>query len=292
MRKLLIIIALLFPAMFLVEAQQCFAYLNVTSTPNGGCLNCHTFAGGTGNPSAANHATHVSASVLCSSCHPSGVPGKNVTSDKCIVCHPQGNPGQCNLVNLAAHPKTGVQACLSCHATCAPTTTTTPGTTTTTIGSTGCIDNDGDGYGDNCTAGPDCDDNDPTIHEGCTDCTLKITPDTFSRARAVLAPIQFFTIRADRNSNISFSNPICIFWGSEGIDDVIRIKLGEKLIVGFIQVYPNHLTAGNFHVDVTFGDISETRCGPIVVQDSGLSNYIATSSRESKPVKWWGSCGK
>ena len=27
-----------------------------------------------------------------------------------------------------------------------------------------CIDNDGDGYGDNCTLGPDCNDNDATIH--------------------------------------------------------------------------------------------------------------------------------
>ncbi|MGM0559242.1 MAG: putative metal-binding motif-containing protein, partial [Myxococcota bacterium] len=28
----------------------------------------------------------------------------------------------------------------------------------------GCIDNDGDGYGENCSAGTDCDDTDPTVH--------------------------------------------------------------------------------------------------------------------------------
>ncbi len=30
------------------------------------------------------------------------------------------------------------------------------------------MDNDGDGYGDNCTAGPDCNDNDATIHAKVT----------------------------------------------------------------------------------------------------------------------------
>lgn len=33
-----------------------------------------------------------------------------------------------------------------------------------------CIDNDGDTYGENCAAGPDCNDNDDTIHENCPDC--------------------------------------------------------------------------------------------------------------------------
>lgn len=30
-----------------------------------------------------------------------------------------------------------------------------------------CVDEDGDGFGDGCEAGADCDDTDPTIHDGC-----------------------------------------------------------------------------------------------------------------------------
>jgi hypothetical protein len=34
-----------------------------------------------------------------------------------------------------------------------------------------CVDTDGDGYGVDCDSGPDCDDNDDTIFEGCGSCT-------------------------------------------------------------------------------------------------------------------------
>jgi hypothetical protein len=275
MKKLLITGVLLLSVLILAGAQQGYAYDNVTSSPNGGCLICHAFAGGSG----SGHTTHSGASVSCTSCHvtPGSTP---VKASKCIVCHPQGNVGQCNLVNLASHPKTGAQACLTCHPSCAP-------TTTTTIPSGSCIDNDNDTYGENCTPGPDCDDTDPAIHEGCEiDCTLTITPKTFSPLRAVVLPFQFFIIRADRDSSISFTSPICIFWGSEGIDDVIRIRLGEKLIIGYVRVWPTHLTAGDFKVYVTFGDTSETQCGPITVKGSGSSSFI-----QDKRVKVQKSCG-
>jgi hypothetical protein len=56
------------------------------------------------------------------------------------------------------------------------TTSTGPSTTTTTQAPAGCIDKDGDGYGDNCTAGPDCDDNDSFYNKICPDCTVKVIP--------------------------------------------------------------------------------------------------------------------
>jgi hypothetical protein len=67
------------------------------------------------------------------------------------------------------------------------TTTTIGGTTTSTISDNttsttttpaGCIDKDADGYGDNCTAGPDCNDNDSFYNEVCPDCTVKVIPKT------------------------------------------------------------------------------------------------------------------
>jgi hypothetical protein len=35
-----------------------------------------------------------------------------------------------------------------------------------------CVDLDHDGYGDSCPGGHDCNDADPTIHEGCLHCAL------------------------------------------------------------------------------------------------------------------------
>jgi hypothetical protein len=47
-------------------------------------------------------------------------------------------------------------------------------TTTTTV--LGCIDSDGDGYGENCAAGPDCDDTDSFYHDICPGCTVVVIP--------------------------------------------------------------------------------------------------------------------
>ncbi|MBN2106624.1 MAG: hypothetical protein JW832_04300 [Deltaproteobacteria bacterium] len=51
--------------------------------------------------------------------------------------------------------------------------------TTTTISNSNCIDNDIDTYGDNCSAGPDCDDTDPFLNTLCPTCALKIIPKAF-----------------------------------------------------------------------------------------------------------------
>src|SRR4051812_24665832 len=37
-------------------------------------------------------------------------------------------------------------------------------------GSTKCVDNDDDGFGHGCSAGPDCDDDDPDVTDECTRC--------------------------------------------------------------------------------------------------------------------------
>lgn len=44
-----------------------------------------------------------------------------------------------------------------------------------------CVDSDGDGYGQNCDAGPDCNDADPTLFEACpTECTNGETQSCYS----------------------------------------------------------------------------------------------------------------
>jgi hypothetical protein len=252
MKYFFITIIALFTVLLLSGVKPACAYPNVTNTPDGGCLICHAFAGGTGSTSATLHATHVAVPVSCFACHPDGTPGKNVTSSKCIACHPRGNIGKCNLVELSAHPTAGVQACITCHSTCAVTTTT-------------------------------------TVPAG--DCTLIVSPNNFTVLGAAFFPVQFFYIAADINSSISFVYPICIYWESAGIDDTIKLILGEKLIIGFIRVDPGNLTAGNYSVQVTYGDLDEKACGPIVVQDSGTSRYLSALSRNNR-ITAQRKCGK
>jgi hypothetical protein len=40
-----------------------------------------------------------------------------------------------------------------------------------------CIDNDGDGYGENCALGTDCNDNDPTVTDQCRRCGAGVVKD-------------------------------------------------------------------------------------------------------------------
>lgn len=57
--------------------------------------------------------------------------------------------------------------------------TTSMMTTMTSTSSTGgleCIDDDGDNHGEGCEAGPDCNDDDPTVYEGAA-CECALTPD-------------------------------------------------------------------------------------------------------------------
>ncbi|HEY8376367.1 MAG TPA: hypothetical protein VIK91_07760 [Nannocystis sp.] len=56
------------------------------------------------------------------------------------------------------------------------TMTTTSATSDSSTGGPECVDLDGDMYGEGCEAGPDCNDADPTVHEGPA-CTCMTTPD-------------------------------------------------------------------------------------------------------------------
>jgi hypothetical protein len=115
-------------AMCLLITSSGFAYQKV----NQGCLTCHPTAAGTGLHTIATHST-------CATCHPGGIPGKNVLSSSCIVCHPSGNTGFCPLIDLPAHASQKT-TCLGCHP------------------SSSCFDdNDNDGvdnYEDNCPNKP------------------------------------------------------------------------------------------------------------------------------------------
>jgi hypothetical protein len=134
-----------------------------------------------------------------------------------------------------------------------------------------CTDSDGDGYGENCAAGPDCNDSNASIHTGCdvspgADCILKVVPKQILKLRAFWNPLIPFVISAESDSGVVFARPLEIDWGTEAIDDILRIKIGRRIIVGFLFARPLQLEAGMFEVLVTYGDNQTEQCGTIEVK--------------------------
>jgi hypothetical protein len=99
------------------------------------------------------------------------------------------------------------------------------------------------------------------------ECDLTVIPGNFSLIRTlILSPLQIFVIRADRTSDTEFARPISIDWGTEAINDIVRLRLGKKIIFGVIFVRPFQLVAGDYTVTVTYGDPSAEACGEITVK--------------------------
>ena len=153
---------------------------------------------------------------------------------------------------------------------------------------TKCVDKDGDGYGDNCTLGSDCDDNDNMTHpgatevcngkdddcdgvtdEGCgnvTDCILKVVPKQIFKLFAFLNPFIPFVISAESDSGVVFARPFDIDWGTDAIKTLLRLKIGNRIIVGFMFARPLQLESDNYTVVVTYGDNETEECGKIEVK--------------------------
>jgi hypothetical protein len=136
-----------------------------------------------------------------------------------------------------------------------------------------CIDKDNDTYGDNCSAGPDCNDNDSSVHDNCNDnatCVLKIVPKRIFKLLAFLKPFMPFVISADKGSDIEFVRPIDIDWGTDAINDILRIRIGKRIIAGFLILRPLKLESDNYTVVVTYGDNGTDNgteeCGKIEVK--------------------------
>jgi hypothetical protein len=133
-----------------------------------------------------------------------------------------------------------------------------------------CTDSDRDGYGENCAAGPDCDDSDASLHTGCKTpgdtCILKVVPKQIFKLLAFLDPVIPFVISAQSDSGVVFARPFEIDWGTEAIKTLLRIKIGNRAIVGFLFARPLQLEAGTFDVVVTYGDNETEQCGKIEVK--------------------------
>ena len=122
------------------------------------------------------------------------------------------------------------------------------------------------GYVDNST-GFDCNDNDSTVNVTCTPaCTLTVIPKTFIKLGALLNPIHFFIIRAERSGPIEFSKLQIVDWGNPAIGTIARIRLGKKLIFGFNLIRFTEIVAGDYTVTVTYGSPETTACAPYTVK--------------------------
>ena len=116
-----------------------------------------------------------------------------------------------------------------------------------------CVDADGDGYGENCPAGPDCDDSDPAVHDNCTaPCTLKVVPKTILKITSFVNPVHVFVLIGDENT--SFTRQDVPEWELDAITPLLRVRLGRRIILAIVLLHPFKLEAGESAV--TVGDCS------------------------------------
>jgi hypothetical protein len=118
-----------------------------------------------------------------------------------------------------------------------------------------CIDKDGDGYGENCPTGPDCDDNNTYVHDTC-DCVVNVIPKTVYRLFTFFIPFSYYVI-GSANSDIELEYPISLdFLPAEGMSDIILIKIGPRLIFGILLFNPAMLLNIDYEVILRYGDMN------------------------------------
>jgi hypothetical protein len=109
-----------------------------------------------------------------------------------------------------------------------------------------------------------CDDLDNCTEE--KDCVLNIVPKKIFMLLSFINPIVPFVISAERDGDIEFSRPIVIDWGTDAINDLIRIRIGKRIIFGLMLKRPLKLESDNYTVTVTYGDNDTEECGTIEVK--------------------------
>ena len=110
-----------------------------------------------------------------------------------------------------------------------------------------------------------CEDND-SCPDNETECVLKVVPKKIFKLLSFINPIVPFVISAERDGDIEFSRPIDIDWGTDAINDLIRIRIGKRIIFGLMLKRPLKLVSDNYTVTVTYGDNETEECGTIEVK--------------------------
>ena len=99
----------------------------------------------------------------------------------------------------------------------------------------GCTDKDGDGYGEGggCL-GPDCNDNDSSVHDTCTTCTVKLIPGSISKLGSLLKPVRMLLISAEEG--VQFSIDTAVVWDTEAVETLNKFLLGKNKRLLLVQV--------------------------------------------------------
>ena len=111
-------------------------------------------------------------------------------------------------------------------------------------GERGCVDNDGDGYGEGlgCT-GPDLDDNDPTVTDNAT-CHIVLTPGKIIKPLSLI-PFKSIVIRS--SGSTEFSDKPVINWGTNAIQTIFQLRLNKKTILAVVRVFGLSLEVGSVY---------------------------------------------
>jgi hypothetical protein len=149
----------------------------------------------------------------------------------------------------------------------ATTTTTAPGTTTvpvtTTIGGTttstisdnttsttttpaACSDKDADGYGDNCTAGPDCNDNDSLYNEVCPDCTVTVIPGSLGWFLGEKEKTRRLLVIGNKGTEFAEATPVR--WETDAIAVLSKRVLFKRFMLIKVRIDGEALGKGDYRV--------------------------------------------
>jgi hypothetical protein len=108
----------------------------------------------------------------------------------------------------------------------APATTSTVEPSTSTTIAAACIDSDGDGYGENCSAGTDCNDSDAFYYDLCPACKVRIMPGFVSWILPDKEKTRTLLVVGNRETVYDDNTPIR--WESGGITVVSKRALFFK----------------------------------------------------------------
>jgi hypothetical protein len=133
--------------------------------------------------------------------------------------------------------------------TAGPSTTTTTisdNTTSTTTTPAGCIDKDADGYGDNCTAGPDCNDNDSFYNEVCPDCTVTVIPGSLGWFLGEKEKTRRLFVIG--NSGTEFDQNTAVKWETSGIAVLSKRVFFKRFMLIKVSIDGLALAKGDYRV--------------------------------------------
>jgi hypothetical protein len=130
---------------------------------------------------------------------------------------------------------------------CVTTTTSIIATSTTTTVSAGqCDDADGDTFGENCSAGPDCDDTDPFLNDICPDCDVRIIPRALGWLIGDKEKNRHLLVIGPRGTQYDDETPVR--WETQGITTTHRRVFLKRFMILKVSIDGAAVDKGEYRV--------------------------------------------